>query len=358
MKSFFKKSPQLSAPEVEDALRRITDPASGKDILSAGLVSGLAVREGKVGFVLTVPREEVARYEALADRCHAAVMALPGARSVTPVLTAETASPPPPSSPPRSRAAQWNLTPVEGVMRIIAVASGKGGVGKSTTTVQLARALAAQGKRVGIVDADIYGSSIPRMLKLSGKPEVADAFFVPLESRGIKAMSMGFIVGEEAAIMRGPMVTKSLVQMLRGTAWGELDVLLVDMPPGTGDVHLSMVQSVPLAYGGGGAIIVTTPQEVALDDARKAASMFAKVHVPILGVIENMSYFIDPTGASHRLFGEGGGKKLAGELGVPLLGEVPLLPEIQKAGDSGDAYNAPEFQPIAAALARPLATES
>lgn len=344
MRTLFKKSPKLSPEAVEDCLRRVTDPLSGSDVISAGLISSIAVREGRIGFVITIPREKAAEYKALPDACREAVGALPGVLSVTPVLTAETS--PAPDAAPKAKA-HWNLTPVEGVKRIIAVASGKGGVGKSTTTVQLALALAAAGQRVGILDADIYGPSIPRMLGLSAKPEMKDDKIIPLESQGIKAMSMGFLIGGEAAIMRGPMVTKSLVQMLRGTAWGTeaepLDVLLVDMPPGTGDVHLSMLQSVPLGYGGGGAIIVTTPQEIALDDARKAASMFRKIEVPILGVIENMSYFTDPTGNKHRLFGEGGGKKLAEELSVPLLGEVPLLPEIQQAGDNGTAFSAPEF---------------
>lgn len=349
MKSFFKKSPQVSTADVEDALRHVTDPASGRNLLEAGIVSGLAVREGRVGFVMTVAREQAAQYETVAEQCRAIVMGLPGVVSVTPVLTAQTA--PTPDAPPKARAT-WNLTPVESVKRIIAVASGKGGVGKSTATVQLARALRAQGKRVGILDADIYGSSIPRMLGKSSEFRVQSSQnrLIPMEDHGIKAISMGFLLGDQAAIMRGPMVTKSLVQMLRGTQWGELDILLVDMPPGTGDVHLSMVQQVPLAYGGGGAILVTTPQDVALDDARKAAQMFTKVDVPILGVIENMSYFTDPAGNAHRLFGEGGGRKLADELGVSLLGEIPLLPEIGRAGDSGEAYSAPEFARIAEAL--------
>lgn len=347
----FKRSPKLSSEEVTIALTSVLDPRSGQDVVSAGLISGIAVREGKVGFVITIPREHKDLYAHLPDRCREAVAKLPGVVSVTPVLTAETS--PTPGAEPRARA-QWNLTPVEGVKRIIAVASGKGGVGKSTTTVQLALALAAQGKRVGILDADIYGPSIPRMLGLSGKPEIADKLFVPLQAQGIKAMSMGFILGGEAAIMRGPMVTKSLVQLLRGTGWGTqaapLDVLLVDMPPGTGDVQLSMVQQVPLSLGGGGAIIVTTPQDVALDDARKAASMFFKVEVPILGVIENMSYFTDPAGMQHRLFGEGGGATLASELGVPLLGEIPLLPAMGKAADSGQLQPELSFASVAAKL--------
>ncbi len=349
MKAFFKKSRIVSSQEVQDVLRTVADPVSGKNIIEAGLVSGLALREGKVGFVLTVPKEEAHRYEAVAEQCKTLLGALPGVIAVTPVLTAHTS--PGADASPRARAT-WNLTPVEGVKKIIAVASGKGGVGKSTTTVQLALALTRQGKRVGILDADIYGPSIPRMLgqRSEFRVESAENRLIPLEVAGIKAMSMGFLLGDKAAIMRGPMVTKSLVQMLRGTQWGELDVLLVDMPPGTGDVHLSMVQQVPLAHAGGGAIIVTTPQEVALDDARKAAEMFTKVDVPILGVIENMSYFTDPSGQKHLLFGQGGGRKLAAELKVALLGEIALLPQVQGAGDSGELYAAEAFAAVASAL--------
>lgn len=334
----FKRSPTLSVESVREALRSVSDPLSGEDIVSAGRISGLAVRDGRVGFVITIPLAEKERCAALPERCKDAVMRMPGVASVTPVLTAE--SPHAPDAPPRARA-QWNLTPVEGVRRIVAVASGKGGVGKSTATVQLALALAARGRRVGILDADIYGPSVPRMMGLARNSEVriqrSEGKLSPLVAHGIRCMSMGFLLGDAAAVMRGPMVTKSLVQMLRGTRWGTeaepLEVLLIDLPPGTGDVHLSMVQQVPLAHGGGGAILVTTPQDLALDDARKAADMFVKVAVPLLGVIENMSYFTDPSGNVHRLFGKGGGKKLAAEFGVPLLGEVPLLPEIQRAGD-------------------------
>ncbi len=355
MKSIFKKSPQLSASSVEVALRSVLDPLSGRDIVSAGLVSAIRLQEGgRVGFVLCVPRQEAARYEAVSAHCKDVVGALPGVTHVTPVLTAETS--PTPEAPPKARA-QWNLTPVEGVGRIIAIASGKGGVGKSTTTVQLARALQQRGLRIGILDADIYGPSIPRMLGAAGVSEstsspaqLHDNQLLPFESGGIKAMSMGHLLAGKAAIMRGPMVTKSLVQMLRGTRWGQLDLLLVDMPPGTGDVHLSMVQQVPLAYGGGGAIIVTTPQDVALDDARKAADMFLKVEVPILGIIENMSYFADPAGQKHYVFGQGGGGRLADELNVPLLGNVPLLSEIQHAGETGTAEAATPYAAIAAAL--------
>lgn len=236
------------------------------------------------------------------------------------------------SSPASRKPAVWNTTSVEHVKKIFAVASGKGGVGKSTVAVNLAHALTQSGLRVGLLDADIYGPSIPRMMALSGQPEITNGRMSPLESQGIKCMSMGFITGEEAAILRGPMISKTLTQLLRLTSWGTetapLDFLLVDMPPGTGDIHLSMAQLVPLT----GAVIVTTPQEVALTDARKCAKMFLKVNVPLVGVIENMS---------GGVFGSGGGKKLADEFGVPLLGSVALDPAICQASDKGEKYNGP-----------------
>lgn len=227
------------------------------------------------------------------------------------------------------RAAPWNFDPVPHVRRIVAVASGKGGVGKSTTTVNLAHALAAQGLRVGILDADIYGPSIPRMLGLSGRPEIENNLMLPLEAHGIKAMSMQFITGDEAAVLRGPMISKALHQLLRLTRWGDdkhpLDLLLVDMPPGTGDIHLSLAQQVPLD----GAVIVTTPQEVALMDARKAAGMFEKLRVKRIGVIENMS---------GGMFGSGGGARLAQELGAPLLAVIGLEQALCETADAGQRY--------------------
>jgi ATP-binding protein involved in chromosome partitioning len=234
------------------------------------------------------------------------------------------------SAPPDARKqAVWNTAPLEHVKRIVAIASGKGGVGKSSTSVNLALALSHMGPRVGILDADIYGPSIPRMLNIGGRPKIKDNKMLPLENHGIRCMSMEFITGDEAAIMRGPMISKTLQQLLRFTRWGTkespLDLLLVDMPPGTGDIHLSMAQQVPLD----GAVIVTTPQEVAVIDARKALKMFQKVDVPVLGVIENMS---------GSIFGSGGGKKLAEEMQVPFLGEIPMDAAIVEASDSGKPY--------------------
>lgn len=237
--------------------------------------------------------------------------------------------PDPAASPAMRKPAVWNTTPLEGVKKIIAIASGKGGVGKSTTAVNLALALQKSGKRVGLLDADIYGPSVPRMLALSGQPEIVDNKMNPLESHGVASMSIGFITGDEAAILRGPMISKTLHQLLRFTRWGTadrpLDVLLVDMPPGTGDTHLSMAQQVPLS----GAVIVTTPQEVATMDAKKCLIMFRKVNVPILGVIENMS---------GGIFGSGGGKKLASEMDTPFLGAIALDGAIVEASDKGKIY--------------------
>lgn len=249
--------------------------------------------------------------------------------------------------PEARKPAQWNREPLAHVKRVVAVASGKGGVGKSTTCVNLALALHAAGQAVGILDADIHGPSIPRMLGIqhSGQPEVKDDRLVPIAGHGIRSLSMGNLSKDQAAIWRGPMVTKALVQMLRFARWGTedapLDWLLIDMPPGTGDTHISLVQQVPL----NGVIIVTTPQEIATIDAEKCLSLFEKVEVPILGVIENMSYFVDPSGMQHAIFGEGGGERLAAKHTVPFLGQIPIDPKIRECADGGENY--PSVSPAA-----------
>ena len=328
---------------IKEALRNVVDRDTGQDVVSAGMISGIVVRDDKIGFVITIDPKDKDSKTYLREACEQAVVKVPGVESVTAVLTAQSVTPIPPKpeagyTQPRERAV-WNMTPIEYVRSVIAIASGKGGVGKSTTAVNLALALQAQGKRVGLLDADIYGPSVPRMMGLPNtQPEIIESKMIPPESHGIVCMSMGFVTGEEAAILRGPMISKTLHQLLRFTRWGTaenpLDVLIVDMPPGTGDIHLSMVQQVPLT----GSIIVTTPQDVATLDARKCLKMFQKLGTPILGIVENMSYFTDSTGTRIALFGEGGGKRLASEMCVPFLGDIPIDPTIGTAADSGKRY--------------------
>ncbi|MFO1242879.1 MAG: Mrp/NBP35 family ATP-binding protein [Rickettsiales bacterium] len=342
----FQEQATVLEEKILDALRSVIDPKTKRDVVSAGLISGIVARGGKVGFMITIAPGDRSLQESLQEECRKAVVKIPGVESVTAVLTGE-ASPHEPPKEQRRGMAQWNLAPVEGVKRIIAVASGKGGVGKSTTTVNLAHAAAALGLRVGILDADIYGPSMPRMLGLRGKkPEVQQNKFVPLTKDNIQAMSIGFLTGDDAAVLRGPMITKTLVQLLRGTAWQDVDILFIDLPPGTGDIHLSLVQQTPLALNQGGVILVTTPQDVAVDDARKCAQMFGKVDVPILGVIENMSWFEDTSGQKHYLFGRGGGKKLADESGATLLGQIPQRLDIQQAMEAGENNAQALYKPI------------
>ena len=331
--------------QVLDALARVVDPARGRDVVALEVISGVVVKGGNVGFALEVDPSEAEAKEPLRQACERAVMALPGVTSVTAVLTAERPSGAaraarPATSPMAARtsgraappaAAQ---APLPGIRSIIAVASGKGGVGKSTTAVNLALALARSGQRTGILDADIYGPSQPRMLGITGRPSSPDGKKLrPMENYGVRVMSMGFLVDEDAPmIWRGPMVQSAIQQMLGDVEWGELDVLVVDLPPGTGDAQLTMAQRVPLA----GAVIVSTPQDIALLDARKAINMFRKVDVPILGVIENMSYFLCPhCGGRSEIFSHGGARETAERFGVDFLGEIPLDLAIRQDTDAG-----------------------
>jgi ATP-binding protein involved in chromosome partitioning len=323
--------------QILDALGHIADPDKGADIVSLGMVSGVVVRDGNVAFAIEVEPERGPRLEPLRKAAEKAVEALPDVLSVTAVLTAQ--------AKPRSRSTPQQPTPVAGgraergtvpgVRAIVAVASGKGGVGKSTVAANLALGLRANGLRVGVLDADIYGPSMPRMLGLSGRrPESRDGkILTPLENFGLRCMSMGFLVPEDTPmIWRGPMVTSALQQMLRGVDWGELDIMIVDMPPGTGDAQLTMAQQVPLA----GAVIVSTPQDIALLDARKGLNMFTKVDVPVLGIVENMSYFLCPhCGGRSEIFSHGGARQEAERLGTEFLGEVPLDIRIRETSDGG-----------------------
>jgi ATP-binding protein involved in chromosome partitioning len=331
---------QVSESEVRERLKGILDPDSGKDIVSLGMVSGLIVRDGNVGFAIEVSPEKGPAMEPVRKAAEAAVLALDGVVSVTAVLTAHRAAAPAQQPPPghehgrRQQAAQTQQALAPGVRFIVAVASGKGGVGKSTTAVNLALALAAAGHKVGLLDADIYGPSQPRMMGISGRPTSRDGKILePMENYGIKVMSMGFLVDEETPmIWRGPMVMSALQQMLRDVNWGKLDVMIVDMPPGTGDAQLTMAQQVPLA----GAVIVSTPQDIALLDARKGLNMFRKVDVPVLGIIENMSYFLCPScGHQADIFGHGGARSEAVRLGIEFLGEIPLHLDIRETSDGG-----------------------
>ncbi len=344
--------PELSKDAVLKTLSHIIDPKTGLDVVEAGLISGVSIRDGgDIGFLITIDADDLPVRQALQTVCEQAVgKQLEGVRKVTAVLTAEGNM-----EAPRSerKPAPWNFTRIPHVKKIILVASGKGGVGKSTTAVMLARAATKAGKRVGLLDADVSGASIPRMMGMKdiGKPAFMDGMMMPITKDRIKCMSMGFIIGDDAAIMRGAMISKALNQMLRGVVWGAadapLDILFIDLPPGTGDVHLSLVQQVPVAYGGGGAIIVTTPQEVASEDAAKCGEMFNKTYVPILGIIENMSHFTDPTsGEISYIFGKGGGERLAKQFGTELLAEIPLDMSIREAMDNGDAVDVEGYEGV------------
>jgi ATP-binding protein involved in chromosome partitioning len=336
---------QITKEHVLAALAGIEDPGQGQDVVALGMVSGVVVRDGNVGFALEIDPSEADAKEPLRAACEAAVMALAGVTSVTAVLTAERATggrpregaaPAPRGGAPRSQPPQGHDSRggVPGIAAIVAVASGKGGVGKSTTSVNLALALTTLGQRVGLLDADIYGPSQPRMLGITGKPRSPDGKkLLPMENYGVRVMSMGFLVDEDAPmIWRGPMVQSALQQMLGDVAWGELDVLVVDLPPGTGDAQLTMAQRVPLA----GAVIVSTPQDIALLDARKALNMFRKVDVPVFGIVENMSYFLCPS-CGHRaeIFSHGGARATAERYGVDFLGEIPLDLVIREHTDAG-----------------------
>lgn len=316
---------EVSEQQVLDTLSRIDDPDHGENIVGLGMVSGVVIRDGNVCFTIEVEPERGPDFEPVRKAAEEAVAALPGVLSVTAVLTAER-----PSSPAHPQ----DEPILPDTRSIIAIASGKGGVGKSTTAVNLALAFAAKNLAVGIFDADIYGPSMPRMLGVRGRPLVSSASaLVPVENYGVKCMSMGFLVPEdEPMIWRGPMVMGAIEQMLGDVAWGELDILVIDLPPGTGDAQLTIAQRVPLT----GVVIVSTPQDIALLDARKGLNMFRKVDVPVLGIIENMSYFTCPhCGQRSDIFSHGGARLEAASLGTDFLGEIPLDMVIRETSDGG-----------------------
>ena len=343
----------LDKQAVLDALDAVVDPKSGRGLAAAGLVQGLVVREGRAGFMLEVDAADADLYEPIRAEAEAAIRALPGVERAFVAMTAEREPPPAPGAVRVRRGVKLSdeitagATPrrpppsaarLPNVRHAIAVASGKGGVGKSTVALNLACAFSRLGLRTGLLDADIYGPSIPRMTGLSAEPAIGpDKKLVPLEAWGLKVMSIGLIVDEGAPmIWRGPMASSAFNQMAREVAWGTseapLDVLVIDLPPGTGDVQLSLVQRVVMA----GAVIVSTPQEVALIDARRAVEMFRKTGVPVLGLVENMAWLADPSGGEPiDIFGRGGAAAEARRLAVPFLGEVPIDIALRRACDEG-----------------------
>jgi ATP-binding protein involved in chromosome partitioning len=383
--------PVATQTQVLDALRRVKGPDLDGNIVDLGLVSEVLLKDGRVYFSITVPASRAEELEPLRQAAEKVVSGLAGITGVSAVLTAEAKSGgrapesarvqaaraqaggqahshaghnhgpgghshAAPAAAPGGGAAK-TAAGVPGIKHLIAVASGKGGVGKSTTAVNLALGFQAIGLRAGILDADIYGPSQPRLLGLTGRPQAReDKKLRPMQAYGLQAMSMGFLVDEDTPIVwRGPMVVSALTQMLREVAWSDLDVLVIDMPPGTGDVQLTMAQQVPLA----GAIIVSTPQDLALIDARKGLNMFRKVDVPVLGIIENMSFFIcSKCGERHEIFGHGGARDEAERIGVPFLGAVPLHLSIRARSDAGQPIVASEPDSIYAQIYREIAAKA
>ncbi len=339
------------AARIKAALANVEIPGGG-DLAGYGGLSEIIVTPGAVAFAISVaPGMEAAFGPARTAAQHAAQSVSEGRKVMVSLTsdkaTAAQAQPHRPGPPPRE--------PVPGIRHVVAVGSGKGGVGKSTVAVNLALAFAAQGLRIGILDADLYGPSVPRLLGLEGRTAMrSDGIFQPHEAYGLKVMSIGpMLTPNQAVVWRGPMATSALRQLLRESAWGELDVLVVDLPPGTGDIHISLVQQVPLA----GAVIVSTPQDLALIDAKKAMDMLQRTGVPILGIVENMSYFVAPdTGSRYDIFGHGGARDAAVSLGVPFLGEIPLVMAIRESSDAGRPVVATSPEGPEAAAFRSVAT--
>ncbi|MEO6463750.1 MAG: Mrp/NBP35 family ATP-binding protein [Candidatus Eisenbacteria bacterium] len=337
------------------ALSTVHDPDLGKDLVALGMIEGLAIDGDRVSFTVALTTPACPVKEDLERQCREAVAALPGVAHVEVTMTSKV----------RGRAqGLGDKKPIEGVAHVIAVGSGKGGVGKSTVAVNLALALAADGARVGLVDADVYGPNVPLMMGIQETPFQKDGKILPLVAHGLSLMSMGFLVeAGTPVIWRGPMLHGVIQNFTRDVAWGELDYLVVDLPPGTGDVQLSLAQQVPLS----GAVVVCTPQQVALEDAIKAIAMFDKLEVPILGLIENMSYFVCPNcDARHEIFAHGGARAEAGRRMIPFLGEIPLHQAVREGGDRGapivvsapDSPQAQAFRQAARQLAARLSIQA
>lgn len=347
---------QISEQSVLNALREIRDPDLHKDIVTLGFVQNMRIEDGDVSFrlVLTTPACPVK--DAFQAQAQELVGRIEGVTSVNVTMDAVV---------PQGRGVANNVA-IPGVKNIVAVSSGKGGVGKSTVAVNLAVSLALDGARVGLMDADVYGPNVPMMLGVGHKqPEVGERGLIPLQAHGIKVMSMALLQpGDKPFVVRGPILHGVVRQFLSDVAWGELDYLIVDMPPGTGDVQLSLAQLVPVQ----GAVLVTTPQEVSISDVRRALRMFEQVQVPVLGVVENMSYFVPPDMPDKRyaIFGTGGGRKLADQYGVPFIAEIPLGMEVREAGDNGtpvvishpDSPQSIAFRQMAEEIARYISIEA
>jgi len=344
----------VSEEQVKEALKGVKYPGFSRDIVSFGLVKGIQINNGAVIVQLALATNEPAIPQTIKTEAEEILRAMAGVEQAKVLIDIQ-------APPAGAGAAGVGTTHIEGIKHVIAIASGKGGVGKSTVAANLAVALEKTGARVGLCDCDIYGPSISLMFGTRDRPTATEENrIIPIEQYNLKLMSMGFLLDDSApAILRGPMVTRYTQQFLRQVEWGELDYLVLDLPPGTGDIQLTIVQTVALS----GAIIVTTPQEVALIDARKASTMFEKVNVPVLGLIENMSYFESPSdGKRYDIFGSGGGAREAKRLRVPLLGQIPIDIATRESGDRGmpitaeapDSPVAAEFMKIAARLRETL----
>jgi ATP-binding protein involved in chromosome partitioning len=326
---------ELTKDAVLAELRRIAAPDGRGNIVSAGLVSDILIQDGQVMFALNADPQHLKAMEQLRQFVENAVLKIPGVAKARVALTAD--KPPDRQAGPKVSATQSLRAGIPGIRHMIAVASGKGGVGKSTTAINLALALKTLGLKVAVLDADVYGPSMPKLFGLSGKPLASDAEgkrMKPMERFGVEVASIGFLVEEDTPmIWRGPMVMSALTQLLKEVEWSQTDVMVIDMPPGTGDAQLTLAQQTPLS----GAVIVSTPQDLALIDARKGLNMFRKVNVPVIGIVENMSYFMCGTcGTRHEIFGHGGARAEAERLNLPFLGEIPLDPEVRLRSDSGE----------------------